>query len=86
MIQVWVIAAFALVVMGVILGAVAVVCIGIRREEKAMSLARPAPGRLANGVRAVNGFYSRGLSQARTCRGPQDLPPADVLSRPAGRR
>ena len=61
MIPACVIAAFALIAMGVVLGAVAIVCIGIRREEKAMSLARPAPGRMANGARAVTGFSSRGL-------------------------
>jgi hypothetical protein len=83
MIQFCIIAAFALIAVGVVLGALAIVCIGIRREEKAMSLAHPAPGRIANGVRAVNGFYSRGLPQAPTCRGPQDVP-ADMVRRHAG--
>lgn len=81
-----IIAAFALIAMGVVLGAVAIVCIGIRREEKAMSLARPAPGPMANGVRAVNGFYRRGLPQARTYRGPQDVPLAGMVRRHAGQR
>jgi hypothetical protein len=58
----YVIAAFALIAMGVVLGAVAVICIGIRREEKAMSLARSAPGRMANGARAFNGLHTGGRS------------------------
>jgi len=86
MIQVYIVAAFALIAIGVVLGALAIVCIGIRREEKAMSLARPAPGRMANGVRAVNGFYSRGLPQAGTYRGTQDVPIADTVRRHAGQR
>jgi hypothetical protein len=86
MIQAYVIAAFALIAIGVVLGAVAIVCIGIRREERAMSLARPASGRMSSGVRAVNGFCSRGLPQARTYRGPQDVPLADLVRRHAGQR
>jgi hypothetical protein len=44
---------------GAAFAALAVVCYGIRREERNFSLTRRAPGRLSAGARTVTGLYVR---------------------------
>jgi hypothetical protein len=45
-------------------GCLAVVVVGIHREERARSLTSGYfRGRLVNGTRAINGVYTRGLDQ-----------------------
>jgi hypothetical protein len=82
MIQLYAIVVFVLVASGALLGSIAIVSIGIRREERALSLTRHSPSRLASGIRAANGFYSCGLHPDTDYRRPRDL----RLPRPAGQR
>jgi hypothetical protein len=57
-------AAAALVIAGAVIGVLAVVALGIHREERAGSLTRDITDRTARGVRRVNGAYTRGLGLA----------------------
>lgn len=59
MIEMYAIIAFALIAGGAALGIVAVVTLGIRREEKYKSFTADTPGRAAGAARAANGFYTR---------------------------
>ena len=48
-----------LVIAGAALGIIAVMSLGIRREERNLSLTRDATGRIARGTRRLNGVYTR---------------------------
>lgn len=50
----------ALAAMSATVGGLAVVTMGIRREEKSYSLTGKSPGRAASGARAMNGLHTRG--------------------------
>lgn len=53
------ICAVALVIAGAVLGVVAVVSLGIRREERDLSLTSDITGRGARGARRLNGVSTR---------------------------
>jgi hypothetical protein len=59
-IGVYAVLAGTLLLTGVGLGILAVIALGIHREEAALSVSSPAPSHLARGVRAVNGLTARG--------------------------
>ncbi|MGO8895585.1 MAG: hypothetical protein ACLP8X_10835 [Streptosporangiaceae bacterium] len=59
MIEVYLLIAVALVAAGATLGVVAVICLGIRRDEKAHRLAIKSPDRIAGFARGACGFYTR---------------------------
>ncbi|HTT53176.1 MAG TPA: hypothetical protein VMH35_17410 [Streptosporangiaceae bacterium] len=44
---------------GAVVAVTAMVCYGIRREERNFSLTQRAPGRLSAGARTVTGLYVR---------------------------
>jgi len=62
MIEIYVVAAVALVAAGIVIGVVVVVSLGIRREEKASSLTTDITHRVARGARVLNGLHTRGVS------------------------
>jgi hypothetical protein len=70
MIEMYAIIAVALIAIGAALGIVALVTLGIRREEKlsrkegVVSLRAGSPGRIASSARIVNGAYTRGSRAA----------------------
>ena len=64
MIGTYVFAAAALVIAGAVIGVLAVVRLGIHREERAGSLTRDITDRAARGARRVNGAYTRGFALA----------------------
>lgn len=70
--------AFVLMAAGAAFGAVLLVSLGIRREEKAHSLTIGSPGWLASGARLANGVYARrpGATAAYYADPPQD----DILA------
>jgi hypothetical protein len=47
-----------LIMTGAVIGAVAVVSLGIRREERAFSVTTPTQDRVALGARRITGFYT----------------------------
>ena len=53
-------AAAALVIAGIVTGVLIVICLGIRREERRGSLTRQSDSRMDRGVRRLNGAGSRG--------------------------
>jgi hypothetical protein len=55
-------AAAALLIAGAVIGVLAVVTLGIHREERARSLTRDITDRAAGGARRLNGAYTRGLA------------------------
>lgn len=59
MIGAYVLAAVALLAMGATLGFLALVVLGIRREETAGSVKRPTSDPIAGGARTVNGLGVR---------------------------
>jgi hypothetical protein len=61
MIEIYLVAAIALVAAGVVIGVVAVVSLGIRREEKAFSLTTDITHRVARGARVLNGLHTRSV-------------------------
>jgi hypothetical protein len=61
MIGIYISVAVALMAAGAITAILTVFAAGIHREEKARSLTSGSPGRVASGIRAVHGVYSRGL-------------------------
>ena len=65
MIGTYVFAAAALVITGAVIGVLAVVTLGIHREERASSLTCDITDRAARGARRVNGAYTPGLALAR---------------------
>jgi len=58
----YVFAAAALVIAGAVIGVLAVVTLGIHREERAGSLTHDITDRPARGARRLNGAYTRGLA------------------------
>lgn len=56
--------AVALVITGAVIGVLAVVSVGIHREERAFSLTSDIPDRIARGTRRLNGVYTRGPALA----------------------
>jgi hypothetical protein len=59
MIEVYALSALALLIAGIVLGFLAMVALGIHREEAARSITVPTSDRIARGARAVNGVYAR---------------------------
>jgi hypothetical protein len=57
---VYVSAAAALVIAGAVIGVLAVVALGIHREDRHLSLTSDITDRVARGARRVNGVYTRG--------------------------
>ena len=53
-------AAAALVIAGVVIGVLIVICLGIHREERRGSLTKQSDSRMDRGVRRLNGAGSRG--------------------------
>jgi hypothetical protein len=53
-------AAAVLVIAGAVAGVLAVISLGIHREEREFSLTRAVTDRAARGARQVNGLYTRG--------------------------
>ena len=53
-------AAAALVIAGVVIGVLTVICLGIHREERRGSLTKQSDSRMDRGVRRLNGAGSRG--------------------------
>jgi len=54
--------ALVMVLAGAVIGVLAVVSLGIRREERDLSLTNDITDRVARGARRVNRVYSRGLA------------------------
>jgi hypothetical protein len=89
MIEVYGIAAVALLVAGAVVGILTVLAAGIRREEKAARRAWPpgsfttdSPSRIASGARTANGLYVRmpGAAAQQASKHPPDL----ALAGPGG--
>jgi hypothetical protein len=59
MIEVYALAAVALLAAGAVIGFVALVSLGIHREETARSVTTPTSDRVARGARAATGMYAR---------------------------
>jgi hypothetical protein len=59
MIEVYALVALALVIAGAVLGCLAVMALGIHREERHRSMTVPTSDRVARGTRKVNGVYAR---------------------------
>jgi hypothetical protein len=57
--MIYVVAAIALLVTGVVIGVIAVISLGIRREERALSLTGDTRDPLARGARRLTGLYVR---------------------------
>jgi len=57
MFEIYLFGAIALMAAGAGVGILAIFAIGIHREEKAYSLGKPSPGRIAGGLRAVTDAY-----------------------------
>lgn len=72
MIDIYLIIAVGLVLAGAVLGALAILCIGIHREERAGTLTSSTDDRAASSTRRVVGLYVR----AQTPRPPAARPPA----------
>ena len=53
-------AAAALVIAGIVIGVLVVICLGIHREERRGSLTRQSDSPMDRGVRRLNGAGSRG--------------------------
>jgi hypothetical protein len=53
--------ALAIFLGGVVLGVIGMVSLAIRKEDRRLSLAGPAPGVGARGARRLNGFGGRGI-------------------------
>jgi hypothetical protein len=59
MIEAYALTAVALLAAGATIGFMALVCLGIRREEAAGSLTTSASDRITRGARAANGLSAR---------------------------
>jgi hypothetical protein len=76
-----------LVIIGAALGIVAVIAVGIRREERNLSLTSDTTGRIARGTRRLNGVYTRDpgiieeVSLHRQGRWPPSRPGSEVAAR-----
>ena len=60
MIEIYLVVAAVLVIAGAAVGVLAVVSLGIRREERQFSLTRAITDQAARGARRVNGLYTHG--------------------------
>jgi hypothetical protein len=49
---------------GTVVGIIAIITLGIRREERDFSLTRRAPGRMSQGARSLTGLYVRQRSDS----------------------
>jgi len=58
MIEMYAIAAVALIALGAVVGALLLYALGIRREDRAHSLGQADPGRIAGGLRAITRAYA----------------------------
>jgi hypothetical protein len=54
--------ALVMVLVGAVIGVLAVTSLGIRREERDLSLTNGITDRVARGARRVNRVYTRGLA------------------------
>jgi len=62
MIEVYALVAVVLLIAGAVVGFVALVSVGIQREERAVRKRKKAPSDLvAQGARAASGFHKRGI-------------------------
>jgi hypothetical protein len=59
MIEAYALAAVALIGTGAVIGFLALVSLGIRREEAAHSVTTPTSDKVAHGARAASGMYAR---------------------------
>jgi hypothetical protein len=59
MIEFYALAAVALLIAGAVVGFVALVCVGIHREERHGTMTVDAPDRVASGARVANGMHAR---------------------------
>ena len=59
MIEIYLLTAVALVIAGVAIGIVAIISLGIHREERNSSLKNHTTDRVLRGARRATGFYSR---------------------------
>ena len=59
MIEVYAVAAVVLLLAGMVLGFLAMVALGVHREEAAHSMTVPTSDRIVRGTRAANGVYAR---------------------------
>jgi hypothetical protein len=57
--EVYALAAVALLGIGAAAGFLIVISLGIRREESALSVTTPTSSRIARGTRAANGMHAR---------------------------
>lgn len=72
MFEIYAVAAVALVAVGVIAGILVIFAVGVRSEDRAGSLRRPSPGRVAGGVRAAtNAYVSPSLAENAGQRRPE---------------
>jgi hypothetical protein len=71
--------AVALILMGAIAGGLAVVVVGIHREEKAKSITAKSPSRALSGVRAINGVCVRSSGMLRGTQPSPTMPQALVF-------
>ena len=72
MIMAYLLFAVSLVGTGAAVGFIALVSLGIHREEEAQSMTGPTPDRIARGARVANGFHTRdsGMAPAEDDRDP----------------
>lgn len=75
-IEVYVCAAAALLIAGVVIGGIAVVSLGIHREDRNLSLRSDITDRVARGARRVTGAGTRSLELASEASRRQDVLPA----------
>lgn len=57
MLEMYALAALALIMVGAVVGILIIFAVGIHREEKAYSLGKTEPGRITGGLRAVTRAY-----------------------------
>jgi hypothetical protein len=74
-IEIYVFTAIALVVAGAVMGVLAVVALGIRRDDRRGGFPARTRGRIARGARQVTGVGVRGPEQAAEARPRQDFLP-----------
>jgi hypothetical protein len=79
MIEVYALAAVAMAAAGGVVGFLAVVSLGIRREEAAYTMTEPTSDRLARCARAANGVYARAPGVASQVRHGRRLIGEDVV-------
>ena len=63
MIDIYLIVAVGLVLAGAVIGALTIICIGIRREERAGTLTTSTDDRAARSTRRIVGLYVRAPSE-----------------------